>query len=107
MQINFWQICDTEGGWDYCILETSTNNGSSWAELARWDGSSNAWEEITLNAPDLDTVAQAKIRFRFTSDLNTVQDGWHVDDIRIIGTGVGCVQTTATINIYLPIITQP
>ncbi len=83
--LNYWQICDTEATYDFCIVEVSANNGSTWQEVTRFDGSHTAWEEINLPLPMLDDQAAAKIRFRFTSDVSLVEDGWHVDDIQVIG----------------------
>lgn len=91
ISLNFWQICSTESGWDYCRVEVSNNGGASYTELAAYDGHSTTWEEITLPASLLDGAADARIRFRFTSDSNTVDDGWHLDDIRLLGTGAGCI----------------
>jgi hypothetical protein len=95
IQINFWQICATEGGYDYCVLEASPNNGTTWEELARWDGANNSWSEVTQAASVLNGQSEAKFRFRLSTDQSVVRDGWHVDDIRVIGAGSGCVQAEA------------
>ena len=96
VSLNFWQICDTEAGWDYCYVEVSSNGGTSWIPLASYDGAHTTWEQITLSAPTLNNVANAKIRFRFYSDTNTVADGWHVDDIKIIGSSASCTTVAPT-----------
>ncbi len=90
VELNFWQICDTEAGYDYCRVEISTNGGSTWTEVAAYDGSSSTWEEITLATPSLDGQASARVRFRFTSDGSVVDDGWHLDDIVVRGSGAAC-----------------
>lgn len=90
--LDYWQICDTEANYDYCIVEASANNGATWAEVARYDGAHSRWEAITLPLPMLADEAQAKIRFRFSSDQSVVRNGWHVDDIQLRGSGPNCVQ---------------
>ncbi len=89
--LNYWQICDTEAGYDYCRVELSSDGGANWNEIASFDGPHSQWEEITLNASMLDNQANARIRFRFTSDPGVVRDGWHVDDIRLRAAGPACV----------------
>ncbi|GAB4499608.1 MAG: hypothetical protein OHK0052_14900 [Anaerolineales bacterium] len=92
--LDFWQICDTEAGWDYCHVEYSTNGGTSWTEVATYDGNHSTWEQKTIALPALDNKANARIRFRLTSDSNTVDDGWYLDDIRIRGSGTACLNLT-------------
>jgi hypothetical protein len=43
-------------------------------------------------------VAQARVRFRFTSDSNTVDDGWYVDDVAIEAGGPACRATQAPVD---------
>jgi subtilisin family serine protease len=89
--LSFWHIYDTEPGWDFCYVEYSINGGSSWTVAATYDGyDQTIWmqEEIPLSA--LDGQANARIRFHFTSDSSNVADGWHVDDVALIGGGPSC-----------------
>lgn len=85
VQLNFWQLCDTEAGYDFCHVEVSDNGGSSWQEVAAYHGLHSQWQEITLDVPLLDNQPDVRLRFRFTSDINTVADGWHIDDVQLIG----------------------
>jgi carboxypeptidase T len=85
VRLAYWQICDTEAGWDYCIVEVSSNGGTNWQEVTRFDGPHTAWEAVDLPLPMLDGVATARFRFRFTTDTSVVDDGWHVDDITLTG----------------------
>lgn len=86
VELRFFHTYATESGWDYAIVEYSTNGGSNWSESARWDGSNSGWDEVVLQLPDLDGAAQARVRFHLTTDVNTTDDGWHVDDITVRGT---------------------
>lgn len=88
IELRFYHTYATESGWDYIIVEYSADGGTSWTEAARWDGSNLAWNEVVLQLPDLDGAAQAKVRFRIDTDVNTTDDGWHVDDIAIRGTAI-------------------
>jgi PKD repeat protein len=94
VMLNYWQICDTEAGWDYCYVEVSTN-GSTWDTVAAFDGNHFQWEEITLPLPQLDDAAQARIRFRLDTDVSITDDGWHVDDINLLGASAACVPDVA------------
>ena len=66
-------------------FEVSADGGTSWQEVASWDDSSNGWRTEEVATPQLDGAAQARIRFRLTSDVSVTADGWHVDDIVVRG----------------------
>jgi carboxypeptidase T len=89
ISLNYWQICNTEAGYDFCRVEVSTN-GASWTEVARYHGPNTQWQDVELALPLLDQQANAQIRFRLTSDGTVVADGWHVDDIRLNGARTSC-----------------
>ncbi|MCB8942278.1 MAG: PKD domain-containing protein [Ardenticatenaceae bacterium] len=92
--LNYWQICDTEAGYDYCTVEVSSD-GLNWTGIGTFDGPHSQWEEITLAAATLDNQATAQFRFHFTSDGGVVDDGWHLDDITLRGAGPGCFGSSA------------
>ncbi len=80
--LEFAHIYDLESGWDYGHVEVSTNSGGSWSTVTSFSGIDHTtWETVALELPQLDGVATARVRFRLTSDSNTVEDGWHIDDI--------------------------
>ena len=95
VHLDFWQICNTEAGYDYCHVEISDNGGTSWTEIATYDGSHTQWEQINLGAALLDNQPDARVRFRLTSDSYITADGWHLDDIQITGAGESCINYTA------------
>ncbi|MEW5988908.1 MAG: carboxypeptidase regulatory-like domain-containing protein, partial [Chloroflexota bacterium] len=89
--LNFWQICDTEAGYDYCRVEVSNNGGATWTEVATYDGPSSQWEEVSVDVSDLlDNQANVRLRFRLTTDVAIVDDGWHLDNIRLTGASDAC-----------------
>ncbi|KAB2968837.1 MAG: peptidase M14 [Thermoanaerobaculia bacterium] len=79
--LSFWHRYDTESGYDYCLVQVSTNGGSTWTDVASYDGSQTAWQAVTIPVPQLDGVANARVRFRLTTDVSVTRDGWYVDDI--------------------------
>ncbi len=80
-RLQFWHRCRTEAGWDYCQVEVSADGGATWTGVAIYDGNQADWEAVSIPVPQLDGAAKARVRFRLTSDTNTVADGWHVDDV--------------------------
>ncbi len=87
------QICITEAGYDYCIVEISTDGGGTWTELARYDQTSDPrWEDFVAEPTDwrhesIDLSAYTDdlvhIRFRLQSDQNLEFDGWYVDNVQV------------------------
>lgn len=90
VQLSFDSFCDTESGWDFGNVEVSTNSGSTWSTPVWRCSGDPALRHVTLDLPTLDNAASARIRFRFTSDVNTVDDGWYVDNIRLTAGGAAC-----------------
>ncbi len=64
--LSFDQRCDTEATYDFGRVEVSVNNGASWSEVFRCDGETQ-WRRVELPLPQLAGIAQARVRFRFTS----------------------------------------
>ena len=95
VRIEFDHRCVTESGYDFGNVEYSINGGSNWSSYVfRCDGS-NSWKHETLALPQLDNQANARVRFRFTSDNSQVADGWWIDNIRIESAGPACRATQA------------
>jgi hypothetical protein len=90
IKLDFWQTYATESGYDYCYVEYSTNGGSTWTSAATYNGTNMTWTEQEIAAAAR-WPANARIRFHFTSDISLVYNGWHVDDITLIGGGPACV----------------
>ncbi len=90
VSLSFWHQFNLESGYDYGRVEFSTNGGATWTEAAIYDGNSPAWSEVSLPIPDLDGAADARIRFRLTSDSSVTRDGWHIDDILVTGSSLNC-----------------
>jgi lamin tail-like protein/flagellar hook capping protein FlgD/immune inhibitor InhA-like protein/pre-peptidase len=91
--LEFDQICITEAGFDFGIVEITANDGQSWTELARYDQSAypewadevagpGDWKHASL---DLASYANRKVqvRFRLYSDPLIEKDGWYLDNVAI------------------------
>ena len=83
----------TELGWDYCMVDVSTNGGASWSHLrgdygAAPSGNSAGWQ---ITALDLTPFAGQIITLRFFFDtgdsLFNDFPGWFVDDVVVFDQG--------------------
>lgn len=87
-ELSFDQRCTTEAGYDYGRVEVSANGGG-WSEVFRCDGESS-WRRVRLPLPQLAGVANARVRFRFTSDSGVSAAGWALDNVRLEAGGQAC-----------------
>ncbi|MCU0606820.1 MAG: M20/M25/M40 family metallo-hydrolase [Candidatus Edwardsbacteria bacterium] len=84
--LSWWERYATESGWDFCRPEYSINNGAWTALVAAYSGSSTSWKQRTFDLTGIcPTTTSYRFRFRFTTDGNTVDDGWYVDDVLLTG----------------------
>lgn len=82
--LNFWHRYATEAGYDFCNVEVSSNNGSSWQTVMQYSGSSLTWTQVSLDITSYAAgSSNLKVRFRLSADQGTVGDGWYVDDIKL------------------------
>jgi len=91
--LRFDHICLTEPEFDFGYVELSVDFGTTWTQLAAYDGDDDpGWldgiadpedwksEEIDLSA----YVGQkVRVRFRLVTDPGVVEDGWYIDAIRL------------------------
>ncbi|MBX2933681.1 MAG: M36 family metallopeptidase, partial [Ferruginibacter sp.] len=108
MELTFWHNYDTEAAWDGGVVEISTNGGTTWTDLGpfmtingynntldpnpagtnpikgrqAFTGNSGGWIKTTVDLSSF-VNQNAMFRFRMTSDDNTSEVGWYVDDIVI------------------------
>jgi hypothetical protein len=78
-KLSFWCWYDIEENHDSAFVEVSTN-GRDFETLETFTGISNNWEYKEYN---LDTYAgdSLVVRFRYTTDSYTLNEGFYVDDI--------------------------
>lgn len=92
VELSFDQKCVTEAGYDYGIVEISTNAGAgspTWTEVTRCDGES-AWRTTPIALPAATNQAAVKLRFRLTSDNSQTAEGWSIDNVRLRAGGSAC-----------------
>ncbi len=84
--LSFFHKYTTEAGYDYCSVEVSSDNGTTWQLVETIMELSQPGHSRALTLADYANLSpQVKIRFRLTSDSNVNFDGWYVDDILIRG----------------------
>ncbi|MEM0466188.1 MAG: M14 family zinc carboxypeptidase [Candidatus Thermoplasmatota archaeon] len=79
MILSFWTWYSIENQWDYAFVEVS-RDGRKYDVLDAYTGSSSGWVQKQY---DLSSYADSSIfiRFRYTTDDETVGSGFYVDDI--------------------------
>ena len=92
MKLSFWCWYATENNYDVAFVEVSTD-GRSYDVLDSFKGSSGSWQykEYDLSKYYDESIF---IRFRYTTDTNTLMEGFYVDDI----TPVASFQTVTTLS---------
>ncbi len=81
VELSFWTRYATEATYDFCHVAVSPDNGATWIELAAYDGTQATWTQKVFVVPQLIGAAQAKVRFRLTSDVSQTFDGCYIDDV--------------------------
>lgn len=98
--LNFWHRYVTESGYDYCNVEVSSNNGTTWQKVKSYDGTLTVWTQQTIDITSYaNSSAQLKIRFTLKADVGVVADGWYVDDIKLITYNLLEEKTATTLNL--------
>jgi len=94
-----WNI---ESGWDAARVSVSTNNGSTWTDIAGkftkpangqgvqlptnapiYDGSQNSWVTEIMDLSPFENQS-VKLRFKIESDSYVEYDGWYIDNIEVM-----------------------
>lgn len=79
MNLEFWTWYDLEYNYDYAMVEVSLD-GRSYDLLEGFTGSSSTWQQKQY--PLTDYVGESIfIRFRYTTDFGTLEEGIYFDDI--------------------------
>lgn len=78
-ELSFWTWYEIEEDWDMAFVEVSID-GRLFDVLDKFTGDSGGWTQKTysLNAYAGRTIY---LRFRYTTDANTLEEGFYVDDI--------------------------
>jgi uncharacterized membrane protein len=102
--LNFWHVYDIEQGWDYGHVEYAIN-GSEWEPVAAYsDEDQTAWRQETLSLSALDGQTNARFRFRLDTDDYVAEDGWHIDDVALMGGGPACTAPLVAFSSNSPVV---
>lgn len=80
--IVFKGLINTEAGYDFLSVNTSSDGGTSWVPRGSYSGTNSGFNTYTTPVGVLGTV---RLGFRLTSDSSNVSSGVAVDDISVVG----------------------
>lgn len=129
--IKFSMSYDTEGDatqyWDGLVLEMRLKDSDLWFDIGHlssvpydgqlntnntaqgqfaWSGTQLEWRDVSVNLGTQYTGKTAKIRWRMTSDTNTSQEGFWIDDISISKvkskTALSCDECVSNVDSFVP-----
>ncbi len=96
--LSFWHRVSTEEDYDFCYVEASDDNGTTWNQVGpKYHGNSYGFQNIELSLNDFVGTAGFKLRFRLVSDSYITDDGWYVDDVTISGPPTGNTKPTVPV----------
>ncbi|RKX68012.1 hypothetical protein DRP43_06135, partial [candidate division TA06 bacterium] len=81
--LSFWHKYEIENGWDYGYVQIKKGDGS-WSTLANFTGEQSSFANKIIDIQGYDT-SYVSIRFKLESDSWVTEDGWYIDDVKIIG----------------------
>jgi hypothetical protein len=83
--LSWYQKFALETGYDYGFVDVSSNNGTSWARIATFNGlDSSTWKLQSFNISSyVGGSSNMLVRFRDSCDTNLNWDGWYVDNINV------------------------
>jgi hypothetical protein len=87
-ELSFWTNYRIEYGWDFMYFEVSVN-GLDWNEIAKYTGNQYSWVQKTYSLDDYIGESNVIIRFRFSSDSYSEDQGMYIDDLGVTVNGVG------------------
>ena len=118
--LKFWHIAKTEGNYDECYVEISTDAGATWAVLPAstylgsaldynieecfWEDSyadwgisyetpdNTWWKQEVFDLTSYNTFSQVMIRFRLTPDGSGQRFGWLIDDVYVYEPAYGAIE---------------
>ncbi len=105
--LTFYYWIDAEENNDGGYIQYSTNNGSTWSSLGTiddpagfnwfdsyasgtpaWTKATNGWKPAFIKLDAVSGYSIVKFRFGFKSNTSTTNDGFAIDDIKILGPAV-------------------
>jgi subtilisin family serine protease len=84
-QLSFWHRYTLENTFDFGYVEASKDGDTTWTTLASYTGTNTTFHQITFDLANYVGSSNVLIRFRLQSDSIFRFDGWHIDDVLIVG----------------------
>jgi PKD repeat protein len=81
--LSFWAKYNIEAGFDYMYVDVSANGGTTWVNIASFDGVLTTWTQFNYSLGGYVGNSNVKVRFRFYSDGAVNFDGMYIDDFVI------------------------
>lgn len=85
VSLNFAQRHDLFAGFNYGIIEYSTDDGETWSRVKAFTGFQNTFATARIRLPGLDGQGRARVRFRLQNGSSISSNFWAIDDIEITG----------------------
>ncbi len=86
--LQFYHAYWIEQGFDFGHVEVSTDGGNTWTEVASYTGNLTHWEFESIDLSAFCGMSDVRIRFRLTSDGAVTEDGWYIDDLKVVSSMV-------------------
>ena len=86
--LQFYHAYWIENGFDFGHIEVSIDGGNTWTEVATYTGTQSQWTFESIDLSAFCGLNDVRIRFRLTSDGAVTEDGWYIDDVKIVGSTV-------------------
>jgi len=78
-----------EDSFDFGHVEASPDGGANWYPLAVYTGTLGSYTPVSRICLDgYAGLASVRIRFRLTTDVSVVADGWYLDDILVLADSI-------------------
>ncbi|MBN1583309.1 MAG: hypothetical protein JXA89_21545 [Anaerolineae bacterium] len=72
-----------EDNYDYGYVETSSDDGQTWTQVAEYTGKSTHWTKQVQGLGAIEPTDTFQVRFRLKTDAGLREDGWYIDNVLI------------------------
>ncbi len=80
--ITFETRYDLETNYDVGLVEASFDEGTTWAELAKFTGQQETWKTVSMSVRK-EGQSTMWLRFRLKADNSISKDGWFIDNLKL------------------------
>ena len=83
--LTFQHRYDLESGYDFGRVWVTTDNGTTFTQIASFTGTNTAWAQTTIDLSAFAGRPSVRIVFQLLSDASITRDGWYIDDVLVTG----------------------